>query len=178
MSEVNPMNYILKYLTPLIALTWLSSGALSAQELWLDVHLLSNHSADYYYDGCDRRAYDDRNICQVKRPFNENNLGLGLGYELNRYVELGVGFYENSYYNTSVYAGGDVHIPLVATPRGHVKLGAAIAFVTGYENTPTQTPILFLPTLTVGNEHVRAKIGFAPVGEVTFYTLSVGISIW
>lgn len=149
---------MLKYLTPLITFVYLSSAHASEGDYYLDVHLVSKHSQSYYYDNAGK-----------PQQFNEQNLGIGLAYQFSPSWRVGGGFYDNSYHKTSAYLGVEGNVQLYK----YMWAGVAVAAVTGYQGTPTQTPLIFLPMITVGNERVRAKIGIAPIGEIQFMTFTL-----
>jgi len=81
---------------------------LPVQADFLDINLGSKHTSQ-------RSA--------SSRPYNENNHGLG--YTTSDYT---VGFYHNSYYKTSVYAG-----LIFQQPFRYVNVGVIMGGITGYE---------------------------------------------
>jgi len=78
----------------------------------------------------------------VPRPsdpqWNQVNPGHGIRYELNDTVSIQAGFYKNSYYRNSVYAGVDwtpldLKIPDVGSlSTGRLQMGGFIGLASGY----------------------------------------------
>ena len=135
-----------------------------AGEIWGEYHVGSNHSDKYWYDDNGRR-----------HEFNENNTGGGISYGINDNVEVIGGFYRNSYDNTSVYAGADVH-----TGRRHgISVGVSAGKITGYEDTPTATKFMVLPNVVIGNRRsvFRTKVSIMPIGKVKFISLTIGLAL-
>ena len=128
-------------------------------KVFLDINIASKHSQELYWLEGDVDG----------TPFNEDNAGLGIRYELTEVLDVSVGFYDNSFYNTSVYAGMELH-----TPRKHwVSVGVAMAAVSGYAGTPTATPLIFLPVVQLGPPQMGARFGHMPIGEVKFTTFQL-----
>lgn len=144
-----------------------------AGDLTLDINGVSQHSKDtYWYQGKTHR-------------YNESNLGLGLTYGVKKYVDVSAGFFENSYYRTTVYAGfrlgpefvfGDV----VVSP------GIQAGYASGYVNTPVNSSSLrpvVLPNLRVAYRGVGVTVGYVPrvasgsVESVSVVTVQVNIKL-
>jgi hypothetical protein len=144
-----------------VAAVFLMAGCGSAQaaeDMWtVDFNVASVHSQEnYYIDG-------------AATPFNEDNQGLGIRYGLTDHVDVMAGFYDNSFHKTSVYAGVEWH-----TSREYlVSVGVAVAAVTGYSGTPTETPLIFLPVVQLGQPEIGMRFGHMPVGEVKFTTFQL-----
>jgi hypothetical protein len=116
-----------------------------------------------FYYGYEEYTYTET----VATPFNEDNFGIGVRYQAYENLDLSVGFYDNSFYKTSVYAGIEVH-----TKRDRwISVGAALALVSGYSGTPTESVMIFLPIVQIGPPQIGARIGYMPVGETKFGTL-------
>ena len=82
--------------------------------------------------------------------FNERNAGLGF---LTQGVE--VGFYKNSYYDTSVYISQNKNFKVTENVQFRIQFGLA----TGYEYPVIP---LLIPKVVVGNE-VQVWVGVIPV---------------
>jgi hypothetical protein len=141
----------------------ITTHALDAYEWTLDMNTGSKHSSDTY---------------AANKYYNEENHGFGVTYGYSPYVDVKVGFYENSYYQTSLYGGivlnKDYYIfnDLVISP------GIGLLFATGYNNTPIDAPALapiLLPSITIGNKTLRSTIGYIPYGEDTVFTFQTQI---
>ena len=103
----------------------------------------------------------------VETPFNENNFGIGIRYEVRPNIDLSVGFYDNSFYKTSIYAGAEFH-----TLRSRwISIGVAFGLVSGYQGTPTPSTFLVLPVVQLGPPQMGVRLGYMPVGEVKFGTM-------
>ena len=140
-----------------IALGLLMTSSVPA-EPWIELHAGSKHGESTYYD-----------LRGHKQEYNETNLGLGIMFPVNQHLEVGAGFFKNSYNINTLYTGFDIH----TTDRAPVRYGLSVALVDGYQDTPTPTRVMVLPNLTMGNEHIRLKIGIIPIG-VPLVTLTVG----
>lgn len=142
-----------------------------AGDLYLDINGYSRHSNDtYVYKG------------QV-HEFNSNNLGLGLTYGVNKYVEAFAGFYDNSFNKTTLYGGAklklDFNIADVTITPG-LNVGAA----TGYADTPAMSDyyqVVVMPTVRVTYRGVGLTIGYVPIVErenfVSVSTVTAQINI-
>lgn len=137
-----------------------------ADEIWGEVHLASRHSQPTYNHATTYRGYGGSYKTTEQREFNERNLGLGAMYGINPHVEIGAGFYKNSYNRTSVYVGGDLH----TDSRRAVRLGVRTGAITGYE----ESDWMILPNVTVGSDHVRLMVGVIP-GKISVLTATVGM---
>lgn len=89
------------------------------------------------------------------KQHNELNHGLGLRLPLARRLFAAAGFFENSLYRTSVYAGVGTDVRLL----DHVALRLTAAVLTGY-----QVPVLpvILPELVISGRRYGMAIGFMP----------------
>lgn len=132
---------------------------------WLDVHLTSFHS---------NRTYIDQSGNDVE--YNQNNFGLGLSLPVNSYIDARAGFFENSYDNTTVYAGADFH----TNSNKLISAGINAGLASGYKNTPAKTSTLtpmLVPCLTFKVKNFRTQIGYIPAidpKQVAVWTISVG----
>ena len=149
-----------KLLLPLLLL--LASSANSA-ELYLDLNLASSHAKSGYYEN------------GKKIPYNERNLGLGLTYSYHENLDFKVGFYENSYEKTSIYAGAQPHINLLNDNRLTLEGGLMFGVVSGYEEEDNAgieigggLNVIILPTIRIGYDFVFLNIGYLPGAVATF----------
>jgi len=120
-----------------------------AIEGWMNLHLGSNHlQPDYVQDG---KLHD----------YNEKNFGIGLAIPVSSKLDVVSGFYENSYNNTSVYAGVNYH---TADNYGF-SVGVNSGLATGYDGTPyTKDKVVFMvvPHLTYAVKNIRTEVGIVP----------------
>jgi hypothetical protein len=135
-------------------------------ETTLDINGWSRHSAATYTHLGDTRKY------------NSQNLGLGVTWSASRIFELSAGWYNNSYYQTSVYASARIKYDwniskLIISP------GVGIGIVTGYDSTPARAYAiqpLALPNLRVSYCGYGVTLGYIP-GNVSVLTLQGNYSI-
>lgn len=137
---------------------WQPARAMEAGDWSLDLNGLSWHSERHYVDD------------GVAREYNETNPGLGASYAWHDDFDLKLGFFENSYYRDTVYAGVYWHRDFY---WGDWTLapGVALLLVTGYDDTPRDAPVvapLAIPGVSFGHRAVRLNLGFMPVGSVQF----------
>ena len=131
-----------------------------SQEIWGEYHMGSRHSELYWYDDKGER-----------HEFNETNTGGGVSFGVHPNLEIGVGFFRNSYNNTSVYAGVDIH----TDSRKPLRVGVSVAPITGYKDTPQDTHFMVLPNVVMRAGQIRTKVGIMPIGEIKLITLTVGV---
>lgn len=131
-------------------------GRAEQGDLWLDFNGASWHTEkSFYWNG-------------QTRNYNQANWGLGLGAGLNDWGELKGGWFENSYYKTSVYVTFDMKPAWLTYRSDHwfVAGGIAVGAVTGYQDTPEQTSAVApwaLPNVSFGNpKRWRFIIGYLP----------------
>ena len=139
------------------------SSAMDKGNWGLDLNLASRHSRDNYGTGA----------------YNEDNFGLGVAYAWRNDWDLKLGFFDNSYDKTSVYAGAIWHKDFY---RGNwtIAPGVGLLLVTGYENTPEDAPVvapLLLPAVSIGHRAMRANIGYVPFGKVDFFTFQLQLNL-
>lgn len=136
----------------IVALALFAAVPAQAGDLTLDINGLSQHSKDTYrYQGKTHR-------------YNETNLGLGLTYGVNKYVDVSAGFFENSYYRTTVYAGFRLG-PEFVFGDFVVSPGIQAGYASGYANTPVHSSRLrpvVLPNLRVSYRGVGVTVGCMP----------------
>lgn len=139
-------------------------------DLWLDINVASYHtSSEYCYEG----------KC---KDYNQFNYGGGVSYDLDNTFELTGGYFRNSYYKNSFYAGTKIKhdFPvngLIITP------GVIVGGITGYDDTEVngkKIQPIGLPTLGISNNKFRAVIGYLPVkiigaGSADVFTLQLGV---
>lgn len=149
------------------ALTASAAHALDQGQWTLDINGASWHSENSYFHGGQNRQY------------NESNLGLGLSYGFHDNLDLKVGFFDNSYQKTSVYAGAFAHWDFYTQDRQWViSPGAFLLLASGYENTPENAPAIApVPGFAVGVGHrkLRLNLGYIPFGQVQLATAQLQI---
>ncbi len=128
-------------------------STLTSADVLLDVNLASKHigQSNYCYKG----------EC---KSINSSNLGLGLTYPTGSFTDIKVGFYNNSYYKTSVYGGVNFkHEYNIG--KLNVVPGVIVGMVTGYNGTPENAgivaPILLL-NVAVGTKNTHVIFGYLP----------------
>ena len=135
-----------------LALVLFAAIPAQAGALTLDINGASRHSKDTYrYQG-------------KTHKYNESNLGAGLTYGVNKYVGVTAGFFDNSYYQTTVYAGVKLGYDIVF---GDVVVspGVQAGYASGYADTPVQSSSLqpvVLPNLRVSYRGVGVTVGYVP----------------
>lgn len=98
----------------------------------------------------------------ASEDYNEFNRGIGVEYHLPKYYLTG-GYFWNSLYRHSFYAGAGKEFPLVADSFGAGLIGGA---VTGYRSGQRPYPAL-IPYLYYTYERFTFKVHYLPeVGDV------------
>jgi len=124
----------------------------TADDLYLDINGFSKHSSEYYsYQG-------------EKNKYNSVNPGLGITMNIAKYADVFAGFYDNSYYQTSVYAGVNLKVPFTISEIG-IAPGVAVGGISGYEDTPLETQkisALVLPNLVFSYRNAGIRISYVP----------------
>jgi len=120
----------------------------SASEVWLDMNLGSKHMGDN----------------PSGQPWNERNYGLGA--TINGYT---VGFYKNSYFKTSFYAGVTIGTKAIAVGKARIRLGASLGAVSGYFYPITPVAI---PNLSVEVLNTKITVGIMPA-KIPVITLAI-----
>jgi|GEM_PF-3418021 len=150
-----------KYIAWVLLLCFMAPvHALDPYEWTLDVNTASKHQIKTYDRG---------------KKYNENNDGFGFTYGYTDSLDLKVGYFENSYNNTSVYAGFVVNKDFYIHDKFVISPGLGVLFTSGYDDTPLQmpfiTPVLH-PSLSIGFNTLRSTIGFIPSNNnvITFQT--------
>lgn len=145
-----------------VGLSFVHDARGSEGDLWFDLHGVSKHTGSpVWYDGKDYRKW------------NEINIGGGISYEMNPNLEASAGFFNNSFYKPSVYAGLDLH----TTRAKFVSAGLAFGPISGYTNTPTKTLVFVLPNVVFTKGKFRARVGYMPVGISKAITFSIGVKL-
>ena len=156
-----------------LALAVFAAVPAQAGDLWLDINGFSQHSKDtYWYLG-------------KKHKYNESNPGLGLTYRANKWLDFSAGFYENSYYHTTVY--GAVRIGYeIALGDVVISPGLQSGFATGYEKTPVSSGLLrpfVFPSLRIAYRNIGVTIGYFPkitqpdIVAISIITMQVNIEL-
>lgn len=130
------MRLMSKLLVASVLLCALVPKSVAAEETWLAVTVRSYHF-------------------NRDKDYNEENYGLGIERQGRHAWGWAAGFYENSYYRTTVYAGPTYTF----ADWGTIKLRACACLATGYKH-----PIGFYPLPTIGIEgkQVGANIAVTP----------------
>ena len=134
------------------------TASVYAETPWIEIHGLSKHSEDSY------------RIDGVTHKFNERNYGVGVMFTASNYIEYGGGVFKNSYSNTSLYAGADLH----SNTKHPIRIGVCVGAITGYAGTPSHSLVMVLPNITIGNEHIRLRVGVIPI-QSTPITATLGV---
>jgi len=139
-----------KIIAALLAVSLLiASTRVYAFDGWMNLHLASNHRVpDYVQDG-------------KLHNYNEKNLGMGLAIPVTPRLDAVSGFYQNSYNNTSFYAGANYH---TADNYGF-SVGVNAGVVTGYDGTPNtnhELALMIVPHVTYALKNLRADVGYVP----------------
>lgn len=143
--------------------------------------------------GYTNNLYVDINIaskhfCDCGDDLNEENFGLGVTYELNDFAEAKIGFYENSFYQHSNYAG----VNFFYTPptygyseRWIVEPGVMIGLVSGYQQTANDAleisngvMPLVVPNIKLGYDPVNFMVGVTAVRGGGVFTLQAQFRGW
>ena len=136
----------------LVALLAVPGGA-HAGEFSLDVNGWSRHSNDTYkYQG-------------KRHEYNEQNTGLGLTYGISKHFEASTGFYENSYYRTSVYGAVMIKRNIYLDGGFIVTHGIQIGLATGYADTPAHAAyfqFVAMPVVRLAYRRTGVTIGYIP----------------
>jgi len=136
-------------------------SALNVYEWSMDINTGSKHSDQTYGNN---------------RYYNEDNKGLGVSYGYTKYLDVKMGFFENSYFKTSTYAGLVLNKDFYIFNDILISPGLGLMLTTGYDDTPVNAPTvapIFHPSISFGHKLIRSTIGYIPYGEdkvVTFQT--------
>lgn len=108
--------------------------------------------------------------------FNEENDGAGFTYGYSKHIDIKAGFFENSYFRTTVYAGAVLNQDFYLFNHFVISPGIGLIFATGYDNTPADAPIIapiVHPSISFGYKYLRSTIGYIPYDDarvITFQT--------
>lgn len=139
----------------------LNTYALESYEWSVDINTGSKHSSSSY---------------APNKFYNEDNEGAGFTYGYSRNIDIKFGFFENSYYNTTVYAGAVFNQDYYLFNNFVISPGIGLILATGYDDTPVNAPVIspiLHPSISFGNKSLRSTIGYIPFGEdkvITFQT--------
>lgn len=114
----------------------------------------------------------------IETEYNDDNFGLGIAYDINNNIQARVGFYDNSYYNISVYAGGSLHTNINKPFAIGIQAGLVHGYKGSYKNDNiTKLMFMALPFIQLRYENVALEVGYIPkqVSEVSLATLSVTV---
>ena len=127
-------------------------GVAEGQDVFLDVNGFSKHSQEtFVYQG-------------QQETFNGDNAGLGVTAALSKHIDLKVGFYDNSYFHTTVYGGVNVKTEF---SFGQMKFvpGVTVGLATGYDNTPMHSGLFQLyviPNIGIRFGSIGVTVGYIP----------------
>lgn len=139
----------------------LQANALDLYEWTMDINTGSKHSDNSYGS---------------HQYYNEENDGFGVSYGYTKNIDLKVGFFENSYFKTSMYAGVVLNKDYYIFNNILISPGLGLMLSTGYDDTPIDAPLIapiFHPSISFGHKALRSTIGYIPYGEdkvITFQT--------
>ena len=106
--------------------------------------------------------------------WNDENYGLGIGYELSDHIEARAGFFDNSFHKTSTYAGINWH-----TSRERLlSVGLMAGLVGGYQDTPSSNGGFVLPNVALNWEQITGEFGYQPrlhSHQSNVITFSIGV---
>ena len=149
-------NYIKYIVIPILVVLALTQ--VCQADDWMEIHIGSNHAGEGYTN-------QDGNF----QPYNETNLGVGLMHGLDEHIEVGFGYYENSYNRNSFYTGLDYH----TSDRRPIRAGVSAGIVSGYAGY--QAPVIILPNITMRVcDSARIKVGYLP-GDTGLVTFNMGV---
>lgn len=172
------MNNYIKYIViPILVVLALSQVCQAGD--WLEIHGASKHrqygyweevtTPEYRADGVGLQPARVAHTEYIKRPYNETNLGVGLMHGLDEHIEVGFGYYENSYNRNSFYTGLDYH----TSDRRPIRAGVSAGIVSGYAGY--QAPVIILPNITMRVcDSARIKVGYLP-GDTGLVTFTMGV---
>ena len=126
------------------------SYSLEPYEWTLDVNTSSRHQ---------RQTYGN------DKYYNENNNGFGLTYAYTESIDLKIGYFENSYHNTSAYGGLTLNEDFYIHDEFVISPGIGLMFSTGYQNTPLNAPLvvpIIHPSISIGFKTMRSTVGYIP----------------
>lgn len=100
-----------------------------------------------------------------EHDYNEDNPGIGFAYGVNENTDFVSGIFKNSYSKTSVYAGVNLKEPFSVTENFTVSPGIILGGVTGYDDTPQNSPFIgpmVLPNVVLAVDRYQALVGYIP----------------
>ncbi|MGH1441762.1 MAG: hypothetical protein ACRBBR_16735 [Cellvibrionaceae bacterium] len=139
--------------------------ALDSYEWSMDINTGSKHSDQSYKNSYGNNQY-----------YNEDNEGFGITYGYKDYLDIKMGFFENSYFKTSTYIGAVLNKDFYIFNDIVISPGLGLMLTTGYDDTPIDAPVIapiFHPSISFGHKLLRSTIGYIPYGEdkvITFQT--------
>lgn len=109
--------------------------------------------------------------------FNESNLGVGYVRNINKYIDVRGGAYDNSYYRTSVYVGGGAHLPIGNSFDVGIQGGAVSGYAGTAQGSGTISPFV-LPYVRGRYRRVFGEVGYIPaVNGISVVTFTVGVEL-
>lgn len=142
------MKRIIAALILLVALPSAHAG-----EFGLDVNGWSRHSNNTY-------------VYQGKRnEYNSKNFGGGITYGISKHFEATAGFYDNSYYHTSVYGAVRIKQDIDLGSGFVVTPGFQVGLATGYAETPVHSAyaqFVAMPFVRLTYRRTGVSIGYVP----------------
>lgn len=105
--------------------------------------------------------------------YNEDNDGFGITYGYSDNVDLKFGFFENSYYQETYYAGFVLNKDYYLFNDFVISPGVGFIFATGYDDTPMDAPgvaPVIHPSISFGHRTLRSTIGYLPYDDDAIFT--------
>jgi hypothetical protein len=165
----------MKSLLFLVLILW--AGMASANDVFIDVNGFSKHSQGSYITDCATTTTPKSKShgkghgkghggttstsCGSEK-FNSQNGGLGLTYSMTKHFDAKVGFYDNSYYRTSWYAGVNAKYDF-NYGKFSISPGVMVGGATGYDNTPMYGDVVQLIAIP------NVKMAYGPIGMTLGY---------
>jgi len=141
--------------------------SLELYEWTMDINTGSKHSDEAYQNNYGNNQY-----------FNEDNSGFGVTYGYSEHLDVKMGFFENSYFNTSTYVGAVLNKDFYIFSDLVISPGLGLILTTGYDDTPINAPSIapiLHPSISFGHKLLRSTIGYIRYGEDEVYTFQTQI---
>lgn len=161
-----------------VVLCWLSSPVMAFDD-WDKINLTINGFSDHKVKEYDTDTLEDYNpnTNQIMGVRNEFNPGLGFEYKLSAsgLTFLYSGFYHNSYYKTSFYAGTGIKNRIGL--REYFEYGIAASLVTGYYDSLDIQLYPFISLGSINTGSVNISYGFEYQGTSSVVMVNYSLPI-